>query len=41
MQMFMNIHKEGGRLPVGEEGAGALEDNVVGTSKDWSLQSMS
>lgn len=37
MQMIMNIHKEGGGLPIGEEEAGAPEENIVGTSKDWSL----
>lgn len=45
MQIFMNIHREGGGLSRGEEGAGALEDGIVETSKDWSLylggQSMS
>ena len=37
MQMTMNIHKEGGELSIGEEGAGAPEDRIVETSKDWSL----
>lgn len=37
MQMILTIPKEGARLPIGEEGAGALKDNLVGTSKDWSL----
>lgn len=37
MQTIMNIHKEGGGLPIGEERAGVLEDRAVGTFKDWCL----